>query len=52
MLELMAVDKKARDGAMHLVLMKQLGEAFVTNQFDPEKLRATLEHFSSATESR
>ncbi|OGT66150.1 MAG: 3-dehydroquinate synthase [Gammaproteobacteria bacterium RIFCSPLOWO2_02_FULL_47_50] len=52
MLELMAVDKKARDGAMHLVLMKQLGEAFVTNQFDPEKLRATLENFSSATESR
>jgi len=52
MLELMAVDKKARDGAMHLVLMKRIGEAFVTNKFDAEKLRATLEHFSSATEPR
>jgi 3-dehydroquinate synthase len=52
MLDLMAVDKKARDGAMYLVLMKQIGEAFVTNQFDPEKLKATLEHFSSATETK
>jgi 3-dehydroquinate synthase len=52
MLELMSVDKKSRDGSMHLVLMKQIGDAFVTNQFDPEKLGLTLEHFSSVAEAR
>lgn len=50
MLEHMAVDKKARDGQLHLVLLKGIGEAFVTNQFDPEKLGETLRHFSAATE--
>ena len=52
MLELMSVDKKAKDGSMHLVLMKHIGDAFVTSQFDPEKLGLTLEHFSSVSESR
>jgi 3-dehydroquinate synthase len=52
MLDLMAVDKKAKDGTMYLVLMKQIGEAIVTNRFDPEKLKQTLEHFSAATEKK
>jgi hypothetical protein len=37
---------------MYLLFIKQIGGAFVTNQFDPEKLKATLEHFSSATETK
>ncbi len=50
MIELMAVDKKARDGQLFLVLLKKLGEAIVTNQFDPEKLKQTLQHFASTAE--
>ena len=48
MLDLMSVDKKAKDGLLYLVLLKEIGNAFVTNEFDPEKLNATLEHFSTA----
>ena len=51
MLELMAVDKKARDGTLNLVLLKGIGNAIVTNQFDPGKLGQTLEHFSTAEQS-
>ncbi|PVY70381.1 3-dehydroquinate synthase [Tamilnaduibacter salinus] len=41
----MAVDKKNVDGRMRLVIMRQLGEAFVTDEVEPENLRATLTHF-------
>ncbi len=47
-LELMAVDKKVLDGRIRLVLLKAIGEAVVTDQFDPAILRATLESFCSA----
>jgi len=47
MLELMSVDKKVKDGVMYLVLLQKIGHAIVTNEFDPDKLRETLEHFSS-----
>jgi 3-dehydroquinate synthase len=47
MLELMSVDKKARDGQMHLVLLKEIGKAFVTHDFDMVKLGETLEQYSS-----
>ncbi len=46
MIDLMSVDKKAKDGKMNLVLLKSIGEAFVTNEFDPSKLTQTLKHFS------
>jgi len=42
-MELMAVDKKVREGKINLVLLKALGEAFVTSDFDPELLRQTIE---------
>lgn len=42
-MELMAVDKKVRAGKVNLVLLKSLGDAFVTSQFDPELLRQTIE---------
>ena len=51
MLELMAVDKKARDGQMYLVLLQAIGRAFVTNQFDAPKLAETLNQFSSAEQN-
>jgi 3-dehydroquinate synthase len=41
-LELMAVDKKVLDGHLRLVLLRGIGEALVTDQFDPVQLRATL----------
>lgn len=40
--ELMAVDKKVIDGSIRLVLMDQLGNAFVTDDFDTTNFEATL----------
>ena len=42
-IELMAVDKKVRDGKINLVLLKQLGDAYISNDFDPALLRETIE---------
>lgn len=42
MLERMAVDKKVQEGRLRLVLLKALGKAVVTHEFDPEKLRKVL----------
>jgi 3-dehydroquinate synthase len=42
-LELMAVDKKAADSGLRLVLQKDIGHAVVTGDFDAEVLRRTLE---------
>jgi len=38
----MAVDKKNVDGRLRLVLLKQIGQAIVTDQASPEHLQATL----------
>ena len=40
---LMAVDKKVQDGGLRLVLLKAIGDARVTGDFDPAALAATLE---------
>ncbi len=42
MLELMAVDKKAKDGAIRLVLLKAIGRAVVTSAYDYPALKDTL----------
>ena len=42
-LDLMAVDKKVRGGRLRLVLLRDIGEAVLTDEFDPGLLRATLE---------
>ncbi|AGA88964.1 3-dehydroquinate synthase [Thioflavicoccus mobilis 8321] len=42
-LELMAVDKKVQSGQLRLVLLKAIGEATITADFDPAALRATLD---------
>ena len=43
MLELMAVDKKVRGGRVRLVLLDGLGEAQLSDRYDPAALRATLD---------
>ena len=43
MLELMSVDKKIRRGQLRLILLRGIGEAVLTSEFDPELLHATLE---------
>ncbi len=46
MRELMSVDKKAKDGVLFLILLKDIGEAVTSNAFDEKLLLETLEHFS------
>jgi 3-dehydroquinate synthase len=41
-LDVMAIDKKNIDGNIRLVLLRALGEAFITADYSPEKLRQTL----------
>lgn len=41
-MELMSVDKKVRDGKINLVLFNKLSDAMVTNDFDLELLRETI----------
>lgn len=48
MRELMSVDKKARDGMLFLILLKDIGEAVVTDEFNEDLLMETLHHFSPA----
>lgn len=47
-LELMAVDKKVLDGGLRLVLLRGIGQALVTDRFDPQALRRTLDDHSVA----
>jgi 3-dehydroquinate synthase len=39
----MSRDKKVQDGVLSLVLLRQLGEAVLTSDYDPQALRAVLE---------
>jgi 3-dehydroquinate synthase len=45
--ELMAHDKKVAGGRLRLVLLRALGEATVTADFDPAALEQTIGHFCS-----
>jgi 3-dehydroquinate synthase len=45
MLGLMAVDKKVQDGNLRLVLIKGIGNSFVTDRFDLDKLKHTLNSY-------
>ncbi|MEH6823838.1 MAG: 3-dehydroquinate synthase [Motiliproteus sp.] len=42
-MRLMAVDKKVLDGQLRLILLRQLGDALVTEQFSTTALAATLD---------
>ncbi|WP_067518810.1 3-dehydroquinate synthase [Endozoicomonas ascidiicola] len=46
-IELMSVDKKVLDGQLRLVLLKEVGVAVVTQDFNLDNLRATLNAFCS-----
>jgi 3-dehydroquinate synthase len=39
----MRLDKKTKDGQINLVLQKSIGEAVLTNDYDPAKLQQVLE---------
>lgn len=41
-LGLMAQDKKVLSGQLRLVLLKQLGQAVITREFDPQQLKETI----------
>jgi 3-dehydroquinate synthase len=43
-MEIMAIDKKVDAGVIKLVLLKALGQAFISADYDPRLLRQTLEH--------
>ena len=43
MLEVMSVDKKVRRGRLRLILLRGIGQAVLTSEFDPAVLRETLE---------
>ena len=40
--ELMSIDKKVQDGVLNLILMKSMGESFITNDFDKQALLKVL----------
>jgi 3-dehydroquinate synthase len=42
-IQLMAVDKKVLDGKLRLVLLRRLGDATITSQFEAQALTATLD---------
>lgn len=44
---LMSVDKKVKAGVLSLVLLKNIGEAVLTDAFDEKLLMATMHHFSA-----
>jgi len=48
LLELMAVDKKVEAGRLRLVLVRGIGDATITADFDPAALRQTLEQCRGA----
>jgi len=47
--ELMGLDKKVQRGQLRLVLLRGLGDAVVTADFDPRLLQETLERFGAAS---
>ncbi|MCU7929831.1 MAG: 3-dehydroquinate synthase [Candidatus Thiodiazotropha sp. (ex Codakia rugifera)] len=46
-LELMAVDKKVLDGRLRLILLKEIGNSLVTDDFEMQKLNETLSYYGS-----
>ncbi len=40
--ELMSIDKKVQDGVLHLILMKSMGDSFITSEFDKDALLKVL----------
>ena len=47
-LELMAVDKKVQSGVIRLVLLSGIGASYISDDYDPNLLRETLDAFHRA----
>jgi len=45
MFENMKVDKKSRDGILYLVLLKSIGEAFLTSDYSEKVLKETIKEY-------
>ncbi len=43
--DLMSVDKKVSHGRLKLILLKEIGEAIITDTFPEQYLRVTIQHF-------
>jgi 3-dehydroquinate synthase len=48
-LELMSVDKKVQAGLIRLVLLNAIGSSYISDDYDPQLLRDTLDAFHRAT---
>jgi len=46
----MSVDKKVLEGRLRLVLLRAIGQAVVSDSFDPAALTSTLSDFSANPE--
>lgn len=44
-MNLMAIDKKVQEGVIRLILLKGIGNAIISDDYDPEKLQQTLNFF-------
>lgn len=44
-MNLMAVDKKVQDGVIRLILLRGIGQAVISDDYDPDKLQETLTFF-------
>jgi 3-dehydroquinate synthase len=51
-IELMGVDKKVKDGKIHLLLLRAIGNAVVTGDYPPELLRATIDEHHAVRPAR
>jgi 3-dehydroquinate synthase len=43
--EAMSVDKKTINGEIRFILMKKIGQAFISNDYQPHNLKQTIEDF-------
>jgi 3-dehydroquinate synthase len=46
-MDLMAVDKKVQDGVIRLILLKGIGKAVISDDYDKAKLQQTLDFFQA-----
>lgn len=49
LVDLMSVDKKVIDGNLRLVLLKDIGHAIITDEFDPDKVLEILDEYRENT---
>ena len=45
MLDNMKVDKKSRNGVLHFVLLRNIGEAFLTSDYSEKELKESIKEY-------